>query len=142
MTPSKTNSLTQVGRYMFALTFVMGGLLHVTGPQYAASQVPKMFGAPVFWVYVTGIAQLALAVSIVARRLDRLAAIGLFVMMLVFIASIHIPRAIAGDFLGVISVMRDFGYAGAALLYAGAVASDTRMTPRIAGAGPKEETSA
>jgi putative oxidoreductase len=121
------NVFATVGRVMFALTFVMGGLLHVTGPQYAAGQVPRIFGAPIFWVYVTGIAQLAFALSILLRRYDRLASLLLFLMMCIFIATIHVPRAAAGDFMGVISIMRDFGYAAAALIYAGAMAVDVRF---------------
>jgi uncharacterized membrane protein YphA (DoxX/SURF4 family) len=121
--------LARVGRVMFALTFVMGGLLHVTGAELAAPQVPSFFGAPLFWVYLTGFAQLAFAASALLGRWDRLASLGLFAMMIVFIATMHVPRAAAGDFLGVIATMRDFGYAGAALLYAGAVARDGRRSP-------------
>jgi uncharacterized membrane protein YphA (DoxX/SURF4 family) len=114
---------------MFALTFILGGFLHVTGPQYAAPQVPALFGAPTFWVYFTGVAQFAFSGSILLGRWDRLASFCLFAMMVVFIATIHIPKAAAGDFMGVTSIMRDFGYAGAALVYAGAMAKDTRMRP-------------
>lgn len=121
------NTLTNIGRWMFAITFIMGGLLHLSGPQYAAPQVPSFFGFPLFWVILTGVAQLALAISIISKKYDKLAAIGLFVMMVIFIATIHLPKAASGDFMGVISTMRDFGYAGAALLYAGAVAKDNRI---------------
>ncbi len=125
-----SNRFSRIGRTMFALTFVMGAGLHLTGPHYAATQVPDMFGAPIFWVIFTGLAQLALAVSIFAGRLDRLAALGLFAMMVVFIATIHVPRAIGGDFMGVISTMRDFGYAAAALMFAGALARDPWLPGR------------
>jgi uncharacterized membrane protein len=118
--------LATLGRWLFAITFILGFLLHVTGAEMAAPQVPKMFGAPVIWVYITGIAQLAFAISILSRRYDRLAAVGLCLMMVVFIATIHVPKAVGGDFLGVIATMRDLGYAGAALLYAGAIARDAR----------------
>jgi uncharacterized membrane protein YphA (DoxX/SURF4 family) len=124
-----THLLTRLGRVMFALTFVMGGFLHVTGAHYAAPQVPEFFGSPIFWVYLTGLAQFAFAASALAGRFDRLASVALFFMMVVFIATIHVPRALLGDFGGVIGVMRDLGYAGAALLYAGAVARDPRWLP-------------
>ena len=113
---------------MFALTFVMGGLLHLTGPEFTASMVPAFFGAPYFWVYFTGLAQIAFAISALIGKWDQLAAILLAAMMLVFIASIHIPNALAGDFMGIISTMRDFGYAGAAVLYASSVAQDRFLT--------------
>ncbi len=121
------NKLTNAGRWMFALTFIMGGLLHLTGPQFTAPQVPSFFGAPYFWVILTGVAQLAFALSILLRKYDKLAAVCLFLMMLVFIITLHIPKTAAGDFMGIISVMRDFGYAGAALIYAGSVAADKRI---------------
>ncbi len=122
------NRLTIIGRWMFAITFIMGGLLHLMGAEITSKQVPSMFPAPVFWAIFTGVAQLAFALSILIKRYDKLAAICLFVMMIVFIATIHIPKTASGDFMGVISIMRDFGYAGAALLYAGAVAKDNRIT--------------
>ncbi|MEL6821044.1 MAG: DoxX family membrane protein [Calditrichota bacterium] len=126
----KTTMLTDIGRWIFAITFIMGGLLHVTGPQFAAAQVPDFFGYPIFWVYVTGIAQFAFAASAILRKHDQLAGIMLFFMMLVFIFTIHIPTAAAGDFMGVISIMRDTGYAGAALFYAGSVAQDPILAYR------------
>lgn len=121
------NNLTTTGRWMFALTFIMGGLLHLTGADFTATQVPTFLGVPYFWVYFTGLAQLAFAISALTKRYDKLATLLLFVMMVVFIAAIHIPKAVAGDFMGIISTMRDFGYAGATLLYAGAVAQDKRV---------------
>lgn len=121
------NMYTTWGKRIVALTFIMGGLLHVTGPEFTATQVPTFFGAPYFWVYLTGVAQLAFAASILVGKLDKLASVLLFVMMLIFIATIHVPKAIGGDFMGVISIMRDSGYAGSALLYAGAMAKDNRI---------------
>ncbi len=129
MNSSPHHQFAVAGKWMLAMTFIMGGFLHVSGPQYAAPQVPAFFGAPVFWVYFTGIAQFLFSISILTARLDRLASLCLFAMMLVFIGSIHIPKAVAGDFMGVISIMRDFGYGGAALVYAGAMSRDARLNP-------------
>lgn len=121
------NTYAKTGKWMFAITFIMGGVLHVTGPAATATQVPSFFGVPYFWVYLTGIGQLAFAFSILYEKYDKLASVLLFAMMVTFIATMHIPKALAGDFMGIISTMRDFGYAGAALLYAGAVAKDNRI---------------
>jgi putative oxidoreductase len=121
------NRYTTVGKWLFALTFCMGGLLHLTGPALTAQQVPSFYPAPLFWVYLTGLGQFAFAISILLGRLDKLASVLLCLMMLVFVATLHVPKALAGDFMGVIGAMRDTGYAGAALLYAGAVAKDNRI---------------
>jgi putative oxidoreductase len=121
------NRYATTGKWLFALTFIMGGLLHITGPAITAQQVPSFFPAPLFWVFLTGFGQLAFAVSILLGKFDKLASVLLFVMMVVFIATMHVPKAIAGDFMGIISIMRDTGYAGAALLYAGAMARDNRI---------------
>jgi len=117
-----TNNFVKTGRILFALAFIMGGLLHLTGPAFTATMVPGFFGAPYFWVYFTGVAQLAFATSALLKKHDQLAALLLALMMLVFIATIHLPTAAGGEFMGVIGFMRDLGYTGAALLYAGAVA--------------------
>lgn len=121
------NTYAKTGQWLFALTFIMGGLLHITGPALTVQQVPTFFPAPLFWVYLTGIGQICFAISILTGKFDKFAALLLAVMMLVFIATMHLPKAVAGNFMGVISTMRDMGYAGAALLYAGVIAKDNRI---------------
>jgi putative oxidoreductase len=121
------NRYATTGKWFFALTFIMGGLLHITGPAITAQQVPSFFPAPLFWVFLTGFGQLAFAISILLGKYDKIASLLLCLMMLVFIGTMHVPKALTGDFMGVISIMRDMGYAGAALLYAGAIARDNRI---------------
>lgn len=86
------NNLTRAARWMFALTFIMGGLLHLTGTDFTATQVPTFLGVPYFWVYFTGVAQLAFAISILIKRYDKLAALLLCVMMLVLSPPFTFPK--------------------------------------------------
>jgi hypothetical protein len=70
---------------------------------------------------------MAFTISAAVGKLDKLAATLLAVLLFVFVALVHIPKAATGDFLGIIATMRDTCMAGAALLYAALVAKDNRV---------------
>jgi uncharacterized membrane protein len=68
---------------------------HFTAATSLAEIVPKWLPAPLFIVYLVGVAHLAAAVSFVARRYVRLAALLLAVMFGLFVLLMDLPGAIA-----------------------------------------------
>lgn len=61
---------------------VTTGLLHLLAPADFESIVPRLLGAPAFWVYLSGVAELACAAAIAlprTRHVGGLAAAALFV---------------------------------------------------------------
>ena len=58
---------TKVARYLFALVIAMFGIAHFMNTAALAGAVPSFFPNPSFWVYLTGIAHLAAAVSIIVN---------------------------------------------------------------------------
>jgi len=68
---------------------------HFTASASIASIVPKWLPAPLFIAYFVGVAHLAAAVSFVARRYVRLAALLLAIMFALFVLLMDLPGAIA-----------------------------------------------
>ncbi|MEM7572862.1 MAG: DoxX family protein [Bacteroidota bacterium] len=121
-------NFTQFGKWLFILPFAVFGLLHFGPLEYTLPYVPEFLPLPSFWIYFSGLGLLAFCLSAMLGKLDRLAAYLLALMLLLFVAIIHIPGAIQGDFVQLIGIFRDTAMAGAALLYAEFVARDSSLT--------------
>jgi putative oxidoreductase len=115
-----TSTLTKIGPYLIAIPAAIFGILHFMGADMMAGMVPIPGGA--VWVYITGAALIALAISVILRKKTRLAATLLGVMLLIFVLAIHLPGTIAGGDGGQMSMMsmlKDLMIAGGAFTYAG-----------------------
>ena len=87
---NKTISTT--GRIIFALPLAAYGLMHFAMTSMMAQYVvPKWLPAGEFFVYLTGAALLAAAVSLFINKFTHLAGLGLFLFMLVLLVTVHIP---------------------------------------------------
>lgn len=120
--------LLHLGKWLFILPFAAFGFLHFGPLEFSLPYVPGWLPAPAFWVYFIGCCLLGFTLSAALRRLDGLAALLLAALLLVFVLTIHLPKAINGDFMGVIATFRDTCMAGGALLYMGYLAQDLRFT--------------
>jgi uncharacterized membrane protein YphA (DoxX/SURF4 family) len=110
------NALLRLGKYFFAVPFIVFGLLHFMGAEAMAGMVPVPGGA--IWVYVTGLAMLAAGVSMLIGKYDKLAALLLGVLMIVYVLSIHLPAVMGGDQMAMPGVLKDLSLAGGSWLYA------------------------
>ena len=110
-----------VARVLFALPFLVFGLMHFVGANDMAGMVPVPGG--VFWVYLTGAAMVAAAVAIISGRMASLACLLLACLLLVYVVAIHIPQAMSADptaqQMGMMGALKDIGLMGAALSFAG-----------------------
>lgn len=117
--------LTSLGKYIFAIPFLVFGLFHFMNASAMAGMVPLPGG--VFWIYLTGIGLLAASVSILIGRMDQLAALLLGVMMLIFALSIHLPNVINSggeDAASMGNLLKDLSLGGAAWVYSRFAARD------------------
>ncbi|MFK7934822.1 MAG: DoxX family protein [Saprospiraceae bacterium] len=124
---SFTNRLIQSGKYLFLLPFAIFGFLHFGPLEFSIDYVPDFLPFKAFWVYFVGVALFAFVISALVKKLDKLAAVSLAIMLLLFVFLIHIPKATMGDFIGIIATARDVAMAGAALMYAQKFAKDDRF---------------
>jgi uncharacterized membrane protein len=110
-----------VARVVFALPFFVFGINHFAMTGQMSGMVPAWIPGSTFWVYLTGVVLIAAAVGIMANRLIRTAGIVLAVMLLGFVATIHLPAMMAGGegFAQAMNAfLKDTALAGGALMAA------------------------
>ena len=112
------NNLKNVGRIMFAVPFAMFGMMHIMMASNMTGMVPSWVPGGVFWVYVTGMALVAAAISIIAKKQIYLASVLLAVLLGVFVMTIHLPALLGGDQMAMGGMLKDISLAGGALLIA------------------------
>ena len=124
------NAVLNLGKYLYAAVMAIFGLGHLGNASAMAPMVPIPGG--VVWIYVTGIALIAAAVSIFIGKFDKLAATLLALMLIIFALSVQMQGMMgAADemakqgFMG--NMMKDLALAGAALMYANSVAKDNSV---------------
>jgi uncharacterized membrane protein len=101
------------------------GALHLFGPEFVRNIVPKYMPWPMFWVYFVGSALIAAAVSIATRTAVRVSGLLFGIMMFLFVATIHLPGALAQPHNRIIwmIVFREMSFGGAGLILAGYAAA-------------------
>ena len=114
------NALLGIGKYLYAIPFAIFGIFHFMN---AGGMAGMAFGST-FLVYLTGIALIAAAVSIVIGRLDKLAAVLLALFLLLTAFIVHFPGALEGNQASTSSFLKDIMLGGAAMMYANSVAKD------------------
>ena len=121
------NAVLGLGKYLFAAILIVFGLGHLGNAGAMAGMVPIPPGE--LWVYVTGVALIAGAVSIIIGKYDKLGATLLGVLLLIFALSIHLPGMMSAadamakqGFMG--NLLKDIGLAGGAWMYAIGMAKD------------------
>ncbi len=104
--------LIGLGRYLFAIPFAIFGINHFMYADQMAGMAPGGKGM----VYFTGLALILAAVSMLIGKLDRLAAVLLAVMLLLFI----IPHAqgMSENPMEMVNILKNLALAGGALMYA------------------------
>jgi uncharacterized membrane protein len=114
------NGIINLGKYLFALPMAIFGIMHFMNAKAMAGMAP--FGGEVM-VYISGAALIAAAVSIFIGKMDKLAAVLLALLLIIFVLSIHLPGVMSGDEAQMMSSMpnllKDVALAGGALMYAG-----------------------
>lgn len=106
---------TTLARIFFALPMAVFGIFHLIDANAMVGMVPAWIPGAVFFVYLTGLALIAAAVSIIWNKKARLASLLLALMLLIFVLTIHLP---AGE-AGMPMLLKDFGLMGGALMFAG-----------------------
>ena len=119
------NSITSLGKWLFIIPFAAFGIMHFLGADKMAGMVPIPGGA--IWVYITGLGMLAFALSVILGKMDKLAALLLTVLLVLMVVLIHLPNVMKGDQMSMISLLKDIGLAGGALMYARGFAQDSSV---------------
>jgi len=107
-------SLGFVGKLMYAGPMAMFGIFHFMGASDMQGMVPDFLPAPIFFVYLTGIALILAAVAIIIGKKAKLACQLLGLMLVLFALLIHLPGFLSQDPVGSTMFLKDIALAGAA----------------------------
>ena len=128
-----------VGRFLFAIPFLLFGGMHFAFGGQMADMVPIPLG--LLWVYFTGAALIAASISIMIGKKDKLATGLLGLMLVLFAFMVHLPgmteaqsmaaAAIEGSDAALqaqerasgymSNILKDLALAGASWMYAGSI---------------------
>jgi len=114
------NAIYGLGKYLFAIPFAVFGIFHFMNAEAMAGAA---YGQTIL-VYIAGAALIAASISMIIGKFDKLAAVLLAILMIIFVLTVHLQGAIAGDQMAMGGLLKDTMLAGAALLYAKNEAKD------------------
>jgi uncharacterized membrane protein len=116
-------NLTNIGRIVFAVPFLAFGLMHLMNADAMSGMVPAFVPGGVVWIYITGLSLVAAAVSIISKKMIKMATLLLGVLLVVFVLTIHLPGLGSPDqnmkMMSMSGVLKDLGLAGAAFMISG-----------------------
>ncbi|MFQ6609422.1 MAG: DoxX family membrane protein [Fidelibacterota bacterium] len=107
-----------VARIIFAIPFIIFGIMHFMNAGAMTDMVPSFVPGGVFWVYLTGLALILAGVSIIIQKYTHLASKLLAALLAIFVLTIHLPKLIGGDMMAMAGLLKDFSMMGGALLIA------------------------
>lgn len=105
---------------LYAAPLAVFGAEHLVIPQDIMQGVPVWMPWRLFWAYFVGIALIAAALSIIAKRYVTLSATLLAAMILLFVLMIHLPEVIRdpGNRIFWVIAVRDTAFSAGALILA------------------------
>lgn len=119
-----------VGRILFTIPFLAFGVRHLMYASAMSGMVPIPGGA--VWIYVTGIAMIAASIAAITGIQGRNAMLMLALLLLIYVVAVQYPAMMSADPMikmgGTVSVYKDLGLMGGALILAGVFASKEKKT--------------
>jgi uncharacterized membrane protein len=105
----------------FAIPLAVFGAEHLSGARLIMAMVPSYMPWRLFWAYFVGFALLAASLSIAAKIQVRWSGLLFGIMMFLFVAMLHVPRALAspGDRFAWVIVFREMSFGGGGWILAG-----------------------
>jgi putative oxidoreductase len=122
-------SISKLGKYLFLVPFLVFGINHLRMADMMGKMVPSFIPGGSIWVYLTGLGMLGFVASALLGKYDKLAALLTAAMCLIFVFTMHIPALMGGDGMAIVSLVKDIGLAGGALMFAGTFAQDATYAP-------------
>jgi uncharacterized membrane protein YphA (DoxX/SURF4 family) len=114
--------LIPLGSIFFSIMMIVFGIDHLLYGEYVATLVPAWLPWHIFWTYFAGVALIAGGAGILFNIQARLAAALSGIMIFIWLAILHIPRAVADPYSGngneVRSVCEAFAFSGIAFVLA------------------------
>ncbi len=118
---SGLDKIVALSNLCFAIPLAVFGAEHLSGAKFLMLMVPSYIPWRLFWAYFVGFALLAASLSIATKIQMRWSGLLFGIMMFLFVAMLHIPRALAspGDRIPWTIVLREMSFAGGGWILAG-----------------------
>jgi uncharacterized membrane protein len=113
--------ISALSNICFAVPLAVFGAEHLTGARFIMNDVPAYMPWRLFWAYFIGFALIAAALSIATKIGVQWSGLLFGIMMVLFVAMLHFPRALASphDRLPWTIVFREMSFGGAGWILAG-----------------------
>jgi len=117
-------SIYRIGITLYALVIGFFGINHFLNGTGFQNTVPSFIPYHIFWIYLTGAALIAAAISFLVGKYTRIAGLFLAAFLLIIVLTIHLPALMHSEGSPIVSIaltnlVKDTGLAGAALIIAG-----------------------
>ena len=118
---SGLDKIVALSNLCFAIPLAVFGAEHLSGAKFIMLAVPSYMPWRLFWAYFVGIALLCASASIATKIQVRWSGLLFGIMMFLFVAMVHIPRALASpsDRIPWTIVFREMSFAGGGWILAG-----------------------
>jgi uncharacterized membrane protein len=115
------DKIVALSNLCFAAPLAVFSAEHLSGARFIMLAVPSYMPWRLFWAYFVGFALLSASLSIATRIQVRWSGLLFGIMMLLFVAMLHIPRALASprDRIAWVIVIREMSFAGGGWILAG-----------------------
>ncbi len=115
------NNFTTLGRILFAIPFGLFGINHLFLYDWYVGNSTSFLPIGPFSVITTGVIMILVSISIITKKYITLSTQVLAVMLLIFIAAIHIPHLINGEdtTMVTITLLKDISLIGGSLMISG-----------------------
>src|SRR5712671_5633324 len=114
------DKIVALSNLCFGVPLAVFGAEHLSGAKFIMLAVPSYMPWRLFWAYFVGFALLFASLSIATKIQVRWSGLLFGIMMFLFVAMVHIPRAMANprDRIAWVIVIREMSFAGGAWLLA------------------------
>lgn len=114
-------ALTTLGRILYALPFAVFGINHFIMKDFYMGELTSFIPFGGYMILLTGVLLIATSLSILTKKFIRLSTLVLAGMLLLFIATIHIPQLFdpGKKMIAVIALLKDISLMGGSLMIAG-----------------------
>src|SRR5437667_3326613 len=89
------DKIVALSNLCFAIPLAVFGAEHISGARFSMLSVPSYMPWRLFWAYFVGFALLSASLSIATKTQLRWSGLLFGIMMVLFVAMVHIPRALA-----------------------------------------------
>jgi len=115
------NALTTIGRILYALPFAIFGVNHFIMKSFYMGELTDFIPFGGYMILLTGVLMIGTSISIITKKYIKQSTLILAGMLLIFIATIHIPQLFDPDkkMIALIALLKDTSLMGGSLMIAG-----------------------